>query len=292
MNNLIQNYEIILKELTKTCSHIEMNYQIRVPKLSDLELVALNITAEYMSINSELQLFRCISGTILEHKIERSVYNKRKRKLFPYLEKIRETLSSKFSDFTDVFIVDSTPMPICKISRANRSKICSTEEIIPNFGYCAAQKTRYFGYKLHAVCDKNGIFHSYDFSPANVHDVNYLSDVKENFKNCLLIGDRGYISKEFQTNLFNYSNIKLSVPMRKNQHGFVEFSKTKSKIRKRIETNISQLCGQFSFQMNLAKTFEGLTTRIVSKITSFTMIQYLNFFVFKKSLNKIKVNLC
>ncbi|MEC5395300.1 IS982 family transposase, partial [Bergeyella sp. RCAD1439] len=35
-----------------------------------------------------------------------------------------------------------------------------------------------------------------------------------------------------------------------------------------------------------------LATRIVSKITSFTMIQYLNFFVFKRSLNKLKINLC
>ena len=56
-----------------------------------------------MSINSELQLFRCISGTDLDGKIERSVYNKRKRKLFSYIEKfnIRQTLSNKFADFTD-----------------------------------------------------------------------------------------------------------------------------------------------------------------------------------------------
>ncbi len=97
-------------------------------------------------------------------KIERSVYNKRKRKLFPYIEKIRETLSSKFSHFTDVFIVDSTPIEICKISRANRSAICATDGNQTCIGYCAAQKSRYFGYKLHAVCDKNGIFHSFDFS--------------------------------------------------------------------------------------------------------------------------------
>ena len=90
-------------------------------------------------------------------------YNKRKRKLFPYIEKIRQTLSNKFADFTEVFIVDSAPIEICKISRANRSSICTTDEIKPSFGYCAAQKSRYFGYKLHAVCDKNGIFHSFDF---------------------------------------------------------------------------------------------------------------------------------
>jgi hypothetical protein len=85
MNNLIQNYKIILKELTNTCKHITTNKQVRIPKMSDLELVALNITAEYMSINSELQLFRCISGTDLDGKIERSVYNKRKSKFYPHL---------------------------------------------------------------------------------------------------------------------------------------------------------------------------------------------------------------
>ena len=201
-------------------------------------------------------------------------------------------LSGKFADFTDVFIVDSTPIEICKISRANRSAICATDEIKPSFGYCAAQKSRYFGYKLHAVCVKNGIFHFFDFSPPNVHDVNYLNDIKENFQNCLLIGDRGYISKEIQMDLFNYSRINLSVPMRKNQHNFVEFSRTKSKIRKRVETNISQLCGQLTININFAKTFQGLATRIVSKITYFTMIQYLNFFVLKRSLNKLKINLC
>lgn len=126
----------------------------------------------------------------------------------------------------------------------------------PAFGYCATQKSRYFGYKLHAVCDKNGIFHSYDFSLANVHDVNYLNDVKHDFENCLLIGEREYISKEFQVDLFNYSNIKFSIPIRKNQHDFVAFSKAKSKIRKRIETVISQLNGQFLIHINLAITFQ------------------------------------
>ena len=42
--------------------------------MSNLELVAINLTAEYMSLNSELQLFRCSKGTYLEPMIERSIY--------------------------------------------------------------------------------------------------------------------------------------------------------------------------------------------------------------------------
>ncbi|ANF49101.1 hypothetical protein A0O34_00365 [Chryseobacterium glaciei] len=75
-------FKIILKELTKSCGHIKSIKQIRIPKLFDLELVVFNITAEYMSINSELKLFRCIPGAGLDDKIEQSVYNKRKRNLF------------------------------------------------------------------------------------------------------------------------------------------------------------------------------------------------------------------
>ncbi len=45
MNNLIQNYKIILKELKETCKNIPTKKKIRKPKLSDMELVALNITA-------------------------------------------------------------------------------------------------------------------------------------------------------------------------------------------------------------------------------------------------------
>ena len=259
--------------------------------MSNLELVALNLTAEYMSINTELQLFRSLEGSCLEYKIERSVYNKRRRKLFDYTETIRKRLSEKFIPFTDVFVIDSMPTPICKYARSKRSKLCSTYNIQPTFGHCASQKSTYFGFKLHAVCDKKGVFHSFDLAPAHIHDVNYLKDVKHNLKNCTLLGDRGYISTDYQIDLFTHSNINLSYPMRKNQHNFIPFSKQKSNIRKRIETNFSQLHGQFLWAINHAKSFLGLATRILSKITAFTMIQYLNVFVFNRPIGKIKTNL-
>ncbi|KAA6327042.1 hypothetical protein EZS27_023937 [termite gut metagenome] len=292
MHNLVQNYELILKELTSICSHITSFKQIRQPKLSDLELVALNLTAEYMSYNSEFQLFRAIKGTYLDAKIERSVYNKRRRKLFDYTEKIRRCLSEKFSHLSNLFIVDSTPIEICKMSRAKRSSICSTGKIKPEFGYCAATKTHYFGYKLHVVCDENAVMHSFGLTPAGVHDVNYLKEVKYTFSNCELIGDKGYISAYYQTDLFNQSQIKLSVPTRKNQLLPVELSKSKRRKRRRIETLFSQFKGQFSMDINFAKTFAGLAMRILSKIAALLMIQYLNVFVLNRKINRIKMNIC
>ncbi|OAV63192.1 hypothetical protein Barb6XT_03225 [Bacteroidales bacterium Barb6XT] len=105
MNNLIQNYELILKKLTNLCLDITSFKQIRQPKLSDLELVVLNLTAEYMSLNSGLQLFRVIKGTCLDNKTDRSVYNRRRRKLFDCTEKIRRQPSPKFSCPSNLFII-------------------------------------------------------------------------------------------------------------------------------------------------------------------------------------------
>jgi hypothetical protein len=47
------------------------------------------------------------------------------------------------------------------------------------------------------------------------------------------------------------------------------------KKRKRIATLFSQLCDQFMIRRNYAKTFSGFKTRIISKITSLTVIQYI-----------------
>lgn len=60
MNNVIQNYEIILDSLSKIGAKSEFFNQIRKPKLSNLEIIAMNLAAEYMSIDSECQLFRFI----------------------------------------------------------------------------------------------------------------------------------------------------------------------------------------------------------------------------------------
>ena len=122
MNNLIQNYEIILKELTKTCSHIESFSQVRQPKLSSLELVALNLTAEYMSIDSEYQLFRMLPKKLYD-LIERSVYNRRRRKLFFHRQRLQKMIASKISS-SDYYIVDSMSLEVCKLSRSDLSRIC------------------------------------------------------------------------------------------------------------------------------------------------------------------------
>ena len=292
MNNLIANYERILEVLRKISKENLLSYQRRQPMLSDLELVSLSITAEYMGIDSENNLFRLLPKSI-SSRIERSVYNRRRRKLVSHIDEIRLKLARRFNEFEDFFIVDSMPLEVCKLSRSSRSTICNTDRFAarPDKGYCASQSTNYYGYKLHAICSVNGVFQSIDLSPASVHDVNYLKDIQTQINNCILIGDRGYLSAEFQLNLFETSKIKLNTPMRSNQKNYKKQPYIFRKSRKRIETLFSQLCDQFMIRRNYAKSFEGFKTRILSKITALTTIQYINKFIFDRNINNIKISI-
>jgi hypothetical protein len=292
MNNFIQNYKIILEHLQGLDINQLVFLQIRTPKLSNLELIAMNFTAEYMGIDSESQLFRVIESSELCCLIERSVYNRRRRRLFKLIEDIRQQLASFFNELEDYFIVDSMPLEVCKTARASRSTICKNEQYCyPDKGFCASQKMYYYGYKLHGVCSVSGVFHSIDITPASVHDIKYLNDLKYEISDCVLLGDMGYLSANVQLNLFESANINLQTPMRKNQINYKKQPYLFSKSRKRIETLFSQLCDQFMIRRNYAKSFDGFRTRIISKISALTMIQYLNKFVFDRPINNLKLNL-
>jgi len=292
MNNFIQNYKIILHHLNELEINPTVFKQIRKPKLSNLELIAMNFTAEYMGIDSECQLFRTIECTELSSMIERSVYNRRKRKLFSLIETIRLSLASFFNEFEDYYIVDSMPLEVCKSSRASRSRICKEQDYcFPDRGFCASQNFYYYGYKLHGICSVSGVFQSVDITPASVHDIHFLKDIKTQLSDCVLLADMGYLSTSVQLNLFESANINLQTPKRKNQMDYKRQPYIFRKSRKRIETLFSQLCDQFLIRRNYAKSFDGFKTRILSKIASLTMIQYLNKFVFDRPINNIKLNL-
>jgi hypothetical protein len=77
-----------------------------------------------MSIDSENSLFKEINMQQIPNLIERSQFNKRKRKLYLFIEEVSTKLVSRFLDFEDYFIVDSMSLEIYKLSRQRRIKIC------------------------------------------------------------------------------------------------------------------------------------------------------------------------
>lgn len=162
MNNLNANYERILEVLKKISNEKLLSYQRLVPRLKDLELISLALPAEFMGIDSENHLFRHIPNTI-KCKIERSVYNRRKRRLASKINEIRMKLARSFNEYEKFFIIDSMPVEVCKLARSYTSKICKDAEYCyPNRGFCASQQMHFYGYKLHGLFYKR-CFSKYRF---------------------------------------------------------------------------------------------------------------------------------
>lgn len=290
MSNIVKNYLRVLEVLSSL--NIDSSFTNRAGrkcKMSDIEIVALSITAEFMSIDSENSFFSQLQNAGIDNLIERSQFNKRRRKLFMFAEEVRTVLYTKFTEFENYFIVDSMPLEICKTARQNRTKICKEDfHTSPDKGFCASQNTWFYGYKLHGVCTISGVFQSIDITKASVHDIHLLKDIKNQVFDCVILGNRGYLSATQQLDLFETANIKLETPMRVNQKGYKKQPYIFRKSRKRIETLFSQLCDQFMIRRNYAKSFEGFKTRILAKISALTLVQFINKFIFDRPINNIK----
>lgn len=265
----------ICKQVAGNLVNESGNIPIRgvVPRFSDLKIVALNITSESVGIDSESLLFAKFQEYKLEfpHLIFRRQYNDRRKITSSLCNTIRERMVTEMDGGEDCFCIDSKPIEVCRFSRSKR---CGMEkkdfEKTPKIGYYTSQGVYYYGYKLHAVCGLSGVIHSFDLTKASVHDTHYLKDVKVDYSNCTVIGNRGYISAQVQLDLFETANIRLEVPYITNQKKWKPTFPAFVKTRKRIETLFSQLCDQFMIVRNYAKDTNGLFAQIVGKISVLT----------------------
>ena len=157
MSNLLESYNKILPLLHTLDSKDNYRQQIRRPKLSDKQLIALCLAAESLGIDSERYLFKQLPSP-LSGQIERSGYNRRRRGLVFKIDDFRQAMGKMIVPEETYHIVDSMPLEVCRFSRARRSRICQDDvDTFPDYGYCASQKLYYFGYKLHAVCTVQGV---------------------------------------------------------------------------------------------------------------------------------------
>lgn len=265
-----------------------------VPKFSDLEVIALGITAEAFGFDSENLLFHRLQNECkddLPNLISRRQFNVRRKLTALLAEEIRKDVAVAIDGTEDVFCIDSKPIKVCQNARAKRCVMGRDNvEAAPGWGYCASQGMHYYGYKLHAVCGIRGVIHSYDMTAASVHDIHYLNDVRWEYHDCMMLGDNGYLSAEVQKNLFETVNITLEVPYRLNQKNWRPPSWAYKRFRKRIETIFSQLNDNLMMIRNYAKQSCGLFTRMAGKIAAMTFMQYVNF-VNHRPIGHIKYSL-
>jgi len=297
MHNLKSNFDKFF-DITKSVfinsidSFDNFFFYRNLPKMSDCQIIALAITGETLGIDSENYFWGKLKHDHINdfpNLIDRSNFNRRRKKLYPFIEQLNQAIANRLNEGENIFLIDSIPIPVCKNAREKQSKVCKQNfETAPDKGYSAVNKSYFYGYKLHLLTSVKGIFHSMDLTKASVHDIHYLSQVKQSgLHNCTLLADKGYLSATYQLDLFNTCQVSLQTPYRANQFDYKPYPIIFRKVRKRIETLFSQLCDQFMLKRNYAKTITGLSVRILSKITAVTLLQFMNL-KNDKPLNHLK----
>ena len=76
-------------------------------------------------------------------------------------------------------IVNSIPVPVLKMAREKSFKVLRKSfETSPVKGWSAVNKSWFIGYKLHVIIFDNGVVQQSGITKGNVHDINFLKQVK------------------------------------------------------------------------------------------------------------------
>ncbi|HCF63919.1 MAG TPA: IS982 family transposase [Chitinophagaceae bacterium] len=286
MHNIKTNFGRIYricKEFFEGEVNTKGNFQFypKATAMADLEIVALACTMEALGIDSENLLWSKLKKdypTLFNRLICRTRFNRRRRRLQPYIVKIQDTVSKRLENQSQAMVIDSIPVPVVKMARERTYKAFRKSfDTAPAKGYSAVNRGWFIGYKLHVVIFDNGVVQQSGVTKGNIHDINYLKGLRNLPSGKLLLGDRAYRSNSLQMDLFDNFKVKLRVPFRINQHEYKKHPKKYKSKRQMVETFFAQMCDQLNLKRNYAKSFDGLVTRLTSKLSAMSILHWINY---------------
>jgi hypothetical protein len=201
-----------------------------------------------------------------------SRYNRRLHQLADWLPALIEILGEVFAQ-GEIFIVDSFPLPVCKRVRARR---CRKVRGIEYCGYCAAKKEKFFGWRLHLICDTHGIPVSFDVLPAACQDLTPIHELSFNLPaDSRLLADKAYLAQADSTTIAEETGVNLIAARRKNMSPLPWAEDWDLRhYRRRIETMYSQL-EAMGLQHLHARTQAGFELKVFASLLALT---FTNFF--------------
>ncbi len=266
---------------SETDSNGNFQYYPRRPALSDVQVVALSCTMETLGTRSENLLWSKLKtdyASLFPHLICRTRFNRRRRRLQPFVERLQAKVAERLQAESDNLVVDSLPVPVVKLAREKTYKAFrQTFDTAPAKGYSAVTRSWFIGYKLHVIIYDNGVVQQSSLTKGNVHDINFLKEVERLPEGKLLPGDKAYRSLPLQMELFEKFEVKLKVPFRINQHDYKRHPKRYRRKRQMVETFFAQMTDQFNVKRNYAKSYDGLQARLSSKLSAMSLLNWINF---------------
>lgn len=179
-------------------------------------------------------------------------------------------LSTQMGKCTGISIVDSTILSVCRNRRIHRHKVFKN----------IAQRGKssmgwFYGFKLHAVFNHVGELVNFCLTAGNVGDRKGLRQMANKLFG-LLVGDRGYISKELSDWLEKRYNITLLTGKKKNMKSPPQSPEQKRLLKQRcvVETIFDQLKNLCQIEHTRHRSEKGFLLNLISGLTAYCLFAY------------------
>jgi hypothetical protein len=205
---------------------------------------------------------------------DRTTFLRQAANLWWVKQQLQERLVAALGARTaDCHIIDGFPITVCKLARASRSRVLKAEA---EYGYCAAKDEHYYGLKANLLIDLRGVVVGITLTAANVDERDSAYDLVSVIEG-LLLGDKGFIRPQFKADC-EALGIDLQTPLRKNMKERRPrwWLKLLRRLRKRVETVISQLEQRFGLAKTRARDVWHLTNQVTRKLLAHTFGIWLN----------------
>ena len=229
-------------------------------RASDAEVLTVAVVAaRYFQNHHERALGVLRLGRYLSGPLSVSRLNRRLHALADWLALILATLGELFAHGA-AFLLDSTPVPVCRRTRARRSRKLRGAEYC---GYCAAKREKFFGWRLHLVCTAAGVPVAFDLLPGGLHDLTPVHELTYGLPDgAAVYADKAYNAAEDEASILADTGVRL-VPLRKANMRPNDWADklVLREYRKRIETLYSQLEAMGTQRLR-ARTNAGLELKV------------------------------
>ena len=245
------------------------------PEMSDSEIMTLALMMDYLPFPGETQFIGFIRANYKEwfpNLLSQSQFNRRLRGIGQMLETLRRTWVMQLGGGNATsFALDTKPIPVMGYRRSKRH---SDFDGSADYGYCAARKMKYFGYKLVMLSTLEGLPIAYELVSANTDERKAVEGVLEAVRHCDVYGDKGFVGQDWQEKIARLTGNKIWTIHRDNQKHQHSSSLKRliAKVRQRIEGVFHEIqnTGRNPERL-LNKTVAGFAIHMAAKITSHTL---------------------
>ena len=251
----------------------------RPPSLSDSEIPALAVVAQWPRWRSERDFYRFADAHLRKYfpkLVSHGQFNRRIRALETELKAFQRHLAATLADRSEVYhVLDTTLIPAVVRVRACRKGLFAGQAA---FGRCPSKTEWVYGFKVALSVSPEGVIVAFALASANaderpIGELLIASDGHDAY-----LADKGYSSVNWERYwLESYGALVAATTQESARRAWPDKARRwAAGKRQLIEGVIGQLKDLFALERHRAKTLGGLLTRLAAKVAAYTVGHVLN----------------